>query len=621
MQETDFIIQNKDKWEEFEHILESTDKDPERLTDLFIETTDDLSYSRTFYPNRSVRVYLNGISQQTYQAIYRNRVHEKNAVSKFWKEELPEAMWFSRRTLLYSFLLFAGGLFIGIASSIYYPEFARIILGDQYIAMTEANIANGDPMAVYKNQEPLLMFFQIAWNNIKISYGTFVLGILFGIGTIYVVFYNAIMVGAFIYFFIERDLFKESFLAIMLHGTLELSMIVIAGCAGFTLARGLIFPGTYSRSQALIHSARQGIKILIGVTILLIYASVIESFLTRYTDVPDWVRLFIILLSGTLVLGYFVWYPKHRHHKGQIKDPTEEELTESNLDEYDTGIIKTPSQIFSSSFSLLTKNIRSISLISAGMAAMITLIFGIITKGKYHELFDGDSSPISSFLGFLYPWDRYTAFLNFKSYPWLYLFFAALFSIYVVRIFSTSDKAINVGGSISILQIVKSFFILLITGLPLFLEHHFAVLFMILYLPICLLWLYTSNAEAINPFSAFLSTVKLVRGNYLRVLGTFLSLLSIIWICMLFVSSEITNLLIEFIRLNIPRNAAFAEEVGVILYTFLLFAIPIFIFTLWLFGTSLLYYSLKEINGAGTLMNSIDKIGFKKRAYGLEQEA
>jgi len=111
MQETDFIQQNKDKWKEFEDVLKTSQKDPGRLTDLFIETTDDLSFSRTYYPNRSVRVYLNGIAQQVYQTLYKNKAREKNILFRFWKEDLPQAMWYSRKGLLLSFLIFATGLF------------------------------------------------------------------------------------------------------------------------------------------------------------------------------------------------------------------------------------------------------------------------------------------------------------------------------------------------------------------------------------------------------------------------------------------------------------------------------------------------------------------------------
>jgi hypothetical protein len=70
MKETEFIRQNKEKSNRLEKLLNDPHKDPDQLTDLFIETTDDLSFSRTYYPNRSVRVYLNGIAQQVFRVIY-----------------------------------------------------------------------------------------------------------------------------------------------------------------------------------------------------------------------------------------------------------------------------------------------------------------------------------------------------------------------------------------------------------------------------------------------------------------------------------------------------------------------------------------------------------------------
>ena len=77
MRETSFIKQNKDKWKEFEHDLNKENADPDKLSDLFIQITDDLSYSRTFYPNRSVRVYLNNIAQQIFYSIYKNEHFSK----------------------------------------------------------------------------------------------------------------------------------------------------------------------------------------------------------------------------------------------------------------------------------------------------------------------------------------------------------------------------------------------------------------------------------------------------------------------------------------------------------------------------------------------------------------
>ena len=76
MRETNFIDQNKKKWKDFERVLDGQYKDPEKLKDLFIQVTDDLSYSRTFYSNRSVRVYLNNLAQRVFFSIYKSKKSE-----------------------------------------------------------------------------------------------------------------------------------------------------------------------------------------------------------------------------------------------------------------------------------------------------------------------------------------------------------------------------------------------------------------------------------------------------------------------------------------------------------------------------------------------------------------
>ena len=127
MRETEFISQNKEKWEEFEKSLKQKSQDPEKLSELFVETTDDLSYARTYYPNRSVRVYLNGIAQSVYQSLYTTGKDRRGVFTKFWKETLPEVMWRSRIQLLISVLVFIGATCIGLWSAAENPDFVRVI--------------------------------------------------------------------------------------------------------------------------------------------------------------------------------------------------------------------------------------------------------------------------------------------------------------------------------------------------------------------------------------------------------------------------------------------------------------------------------------------------------------
>ncbi len=85
MRESSFIEQNKEKWKTFEEVLESKEKDPDQLNDLFIQVTDDLSFSRTFYPNRLVRSYLNGMAQKVYLSIYKTKRSRRSRFLEFWK--------------------------------------------------------------------------------------------------------------------------------------------------------------------------------------------------------------------------------------------------------------------------------------------------------------------------------------------------------------------------------------------------------------------------------------------------------------------------------------------------------------------------------------------------------
>ena len=190
--------------------------------------------------------------------------------------------------------------------------FARFILGDYYVEMTIDNIERGDPMAVYKGMDEGLMFWGITVNNIRVSFLCFAAGLFTSIGTGWLLFGNGVMIGAFQTFFAQQGLLGESMLAIWLHGTLEISAVIIAGAAGIAMGNGWLFPGTYPRLTSFRLAARRGMKIVMGTVPVFVVAGFIESFLTRHTDAPDALRLGLILLSLAFILYYYIYLPKKR---------------------------------------------------------------------------------------------------------------------------------------------------------------------------------------------------------------------------------------------------------------------------------------------------------------------
>ncbi|HCW09142.1 MAG TPA: stage II sporulation protein M, partial [Cytophagales bacterium] len=372
MKETRFIAQNKEKWHEAEELLNSPVKDPEKLANLFVQVVDDLSYSRTYYPNRSVRVYLNKIARIYFSLIYSQKKEKRGLFKFFWLDELPQVILFCKKELIISLIVFLAAVSIGVFSSMNDPQFANSILGDSYIKMTEKNIASGDPMAVYKESQQVTMFLGITLNNLMVAFRTYVLGIFIGIGTLASLVSNGVMVGCFQYYFLERGLFIESASSIWLHGTLEISSIILAGGAGLTLGRGLIFPGTYSRLQSLQVSGMRSLKLMLGITPVFVVAAIIESFLTRYTHAPVIVKLILIVLSAAFIVGYLIIYPWMKSKKRFEAPLKETKLPPSNTEPTQFHNIKSNSDVLKDTFRFYSRHSSRIVPLVLGVAAAVS---------------------------------------------------------------------------------------------------------------------------------------------------------------------------------------------------------------------------------------------------------
>lgn len=310
MREVTFLKKNADKWKEFETFLSFKDKvHPDKLADLFIELTDDLSYSRTFYPQSKTTQYLNSLAAKVHQSIYKTKKEKKERFIQFWKFEAPLLFYKHRIKIIISFTIFFLSMLIGVVSSAGDSGFVRLIMGDSYINMTLENIDKGDPLAVYKQMNGVDMFLGITFNNIRVSFIAFMSGLLISFGTAWILISNGIMLGAFQYFFHIHDLLVDSILIIWIHGTLEISSIIIAGAAGLVLGNSILFPGTYSRSQSFRIGSKEGLKMIVSLIPIFITAGFLESFVTRHTGMPMFLSLLIILASLGFVVWYFFLYP------------------------------------------------------------------------------------------------------------------------------------------------------------------------------------------------------------------------------------------------------------------------------------------------------------------------
>ncbi|GAB3837899.1 stage II sporulation protein M [Hymenobacter jeollabukensis] len=315
MREVVFIRRNQERWHSYEHQPAAT---PEELAARFVALTDDLAYARTFYPTAPVTQHLNQLASRFHEQLYRRPTARRRGFGYFWLTELPLLVarhWKPLLTSLVLFLLFAG---LGALSAAEDDAFVRLVLGDGYVNMTLENIRRGRPTDVYGTAPEVEMFLFIAYNNVRVALATFALGATAGLGTLYLLFRNAVMVGSFQYFFIAQGVGLRASLAIWLHGTIEISCIVLAAGAGLVLGSSLLFPGSYPRGEALRRGAQDAMKLMAGLVPLIVLAAFLEGFVTRLAPRhPVGISAPVIVLSLVLIVGYFVVYPWLLHHRAR----------------------------------------------------------------------------------------------------------------------------------------------------------------------------------------------------------------------------------------------------------------------------------------------------------------
>jgi uncharacterized membrane protein SpoIIM required for sporulation len=143
----------------------------------------------------------------------------------------------------------------------------------------------------------------ILTNNLSVSFVAFASGIVAGLGTLYMMFYNGLLLGVIGAACWLNSMSDQLWSFVAPHGVLELPSICIAGGAGLRLAHGLLFPGNLSRRDSLALGGAEASRLIVGVIPVLIVAGIIEGFFS-----PSGVRVAIKFAFAAALLTGFLFY-------------------------------------------------------------------------------------------------------------------------------------------------------------------------------------------------------------------------------------------------------------------------------------------------------------------------
>ncbi|MBH1960561.1 MAG: stage II sporulation protein M [Flavobacteriia bacterium] len=311
MREVAFIKQNKEKWLGIERVIEGkVKKNPDDLSSMYINLVNDLSFAQTYYPKSKTTVYLNNLSSLIFQKIYKTKRAEQNRLSYFYKTEVPLLMHQYRRYLYYAFAFFILFTLIGVISAYYDKEFVKIILGEEYVNKTIENIQKGNAVGVYQQGSNWGSTIAITFNNLKVGAILFLYGIFGGVGTLFALLQNCIMLGSFQYFFHEHGALKDSAKGIWVHGVFEIFSMVVEAGAGLILGASILFPKTYSRFNSFKMGFRDAFKIFLSTVPFTIVAGILEGYVTRYAlQMPAVINVMLIFGTLSIIGFYYFIYP------------------------------------------------------------------------------------------------------------------------------------------------------------------------------------------------------------------------------------------------------------------------------------------------------------------------
>jgi uncharacterized membrane protein SpoIIM required for sporulation len=325
-----WLEKRKPYWERLEQLIASSSRDISALSHselqelglLYRQTASDLAAVRDDPTTRQLGSYLNQLLGRCHNLIYLGQKPKVSGIVRFYRDTYPQVF---RETLSETLLAIAVFLFAALISCAITwrdPAFAYRLLGPRMMETIEQRRMWTESIVTMKP----VASSGIMTNNLSVAFGAFAMGITGGLGTIWMMGLNGLLIGVLGAATYKAGMALQFWSFVAPHGALELPAIFIAGGAGLEIARGMLFPGLLPRKVSLAQAGGRAARLLLGTIPLLVVAGLIEGFFSP-SDAPVAMKFLLALVLFVALIAYLF----QRKTSGQVRKHVSRPTTDSDL--------------------------------------------------------------------------------------------------------------------------------------------------------------------------------------------------------------------------------------------------------------------------------------------------
>jgi len=263
-----------------------------------------LARDRQYSPDLVDR--LNHLVLRGHHVLYGPAGGQRAKLFSFLAAGFPAVVRAERKLVFASALLFFGPLLMLVVALQSYPDFALYFASPAQLSQYEEMYkAENVRLGQRDSDSNVMMFAFYIWHNVKIGIQTFATGLAFGLGSIFYLLFNGLIIGAIAGYLTSAGFGGTFWPFVAGHSSMELTAIVLSGAAGLKLGSALVAPGNRTRKAALVEAARPAIRIMYGAALMFMLAAFIEGFWSPLKTVSPQVKYVTGLILWAAVISYF----------------------------------------------------------------------------------------------------------------------------------------------------------------------------------------------------------------------------------------------------------------------------------------------------------------------------